>query len=148
MVRVEFLGISLTAKGAHESPQQNVSCAISELSTLSAGKLFVAMRTLEAGPLTLRLEVDGELVEIYDNEKTLQNLTRIRPEHQTGIIPIELPMRIIGKEDQQFPAEHSIRILWADPAHLVHGWDGAHTFMLTITGTQPVVKYNPKTDGD
>jgi hypothetical protein len=142
-----IIGIGLSEEDAAVRPSARVETSITEISAKTAGKIFVGIEVTAPGPVTFGMEVDGQTVPIVDNEKR----------GQTDLVPtpgrfesyaFDLPMRIIGDENQNFPATHKVRILWGHMGIMGPEWVDAAEFDLVITGTGPVVGYDPVKDGD
>lgn len=148
MVKVEFAGIALSAGEATLRPLPVLECSVSEISTQTAGKIFVGIKGLEAGEIVLGLSVDGHPVEIFQNEKQGGTYVAVTPPGRYEPYAIDLPMRIVGDEQQLFPCEHRIAVFWTTLEKQSQGWQGYAEYVLRLTGLSPKVKYNPKTDGD
>jgi hypothetical protein len=149
MVKVELAGIALSSGEATLRPLPVLETTISEITTQTAGKLFVGIKGIEAGEIVLGLSVNGQPLEIFQNEKQGGTMITVSPPGKYEPYAIDLPMRIIGPETQQFPAEHLIEVFWGVLDEIRHGWKGSAKFVLRLTGISPVPKkYNPKTDSD
>jgi hypothetical protein len=137
----------MTEEGAALRPQAIVETSIQEISATTAGKIFVAVSVETPGEVRFGMAVDGIEVAPFDNKK--EGATYLNPSiGRYESYAFDLPMRIIGQENQKFPADHSIVLFWGKPDLKHVGWQGKSEFTLRLTGKSPVVKYNPKTDSD
>lgn len=142
-----IVGISMSEEGARLRPEQIVSTSISEISTQTAGKIFVGLGIKIPGEVRLALDIDGVRVPAFQNE--MEGVTNlVGAPGQIKSYAFDLPMRIVGNESVQFPKEYSLSVWWGKPTLRNVGFQGKQTFVLRITGKGPVVKYNPKTDSD
>ena len=146
--KVEVVGIALSAGEAALRPLQRLETDIQSLSSKTAGKIFVGIQGLVAGEIVLGLSVDGERVEVESHEKEGGTHVEVSPPGKFEPYEMALPMRIIGPENQVFPATHKITVLWGNNETMDIGWQGAGEFELVITGTAPKVKYDPVKDSD
>lgn len=145
---IEIKGIGLSQERAQTKPTNKVETTVSEISGNTAGKFFVGVDIIEEGDIVFGLIVDGSQVEVVDNEKRANTSVRKNDGVSYAAYALDLPMRIIGKEDQQFPCDHNIVVLWATPTTLSQGWQGSFSATITLTGASPKVKYDPVKDSD
>ena len=137
MGEIEILGISMTDEGAKYRPSSEIEISILELTAKTKGKIFVGVRAIATGSFTLGIEVDGESVPFAGKEKLAQAM--IKSGDKVKVYPVELPMRIFGKEDQVFPADHNVKILWGHTTDEQVQWVSDKTFTVRITGVSPKV---------
>lgn len=137
MGEIEIIGISLTDEGAKYKPASEIETSILELTAKTKGKIFVGVRAVETGSFTLGIEVNGESVPFAGKEKLAQ--ASIKSSDKVKVYPCQLPMRIFGKEDQNFPVEHAVKILWGHTVDEKAQWVADKTFTVRITGPSPVV---------
>ena len=137
MGEIEILGISMSDEGAKYKPSSQIETSILELTAKTRGKIFVGVRAVATGSFTFGLEVDGETVPFAGKEKLAQ--AEIKSGDTTKVYPVELPMRIFGREDQSFPADHAVKILWGHTVDEKAEWVSDKTFSVRITGISPKI---------
>lgn len=143
----KFVGISMSEEGARLRPEQVVSTSISEISTQTAGKIFVGIEIDAPGEVRMAMDVNGQRVAAFNNEMEGATYLNGNPGEIKGYA-FDLPMRIIGNEQAQFPVEYKVTLWWGKPILKAHGFQGRGDYVIRITGKGPVVKYNPKLDSD
>jgi len=137
MGEIEIIGISLTDEGAKYRPSSEIETSILELTAKTKGKIFVGVRAVETGSFTLGIEVNEESVPFAGKEKLAQAM--IKSGDTVKVYPCELPMRIFGKEDLEFPVDHAVKILWGHTVDEQVQWVSDKTFTVRITGPSPQV---------
>jgi hypothetical protein len=131
MGEIEIIGISMTDEGAKYRPSSLIETSILEMTARTKGKIFVGVRAVATGSFTLGVEVDGESVPFAGKEKLAQAM--IKSGDTVKVYPCDLPMRIFGKEDQEFPVDHAVKILWGHTVNEQVQWVSDKTFTVRIT---------------
>jgi len=134
---IEIVGIALDDEGAKYRPSSQIETSILDLTAKTKGKIFVGISAVAPGSFTFGLEVNGESVPFAGKEKLAQ--ASIRSGDKMKVYPVELPMRIFGREDQTFPADHAVKILWGHTTDEKVEWVSDKTFTVRITGISPKV---------
>lgn len=145
--KCDIVGIGRSEEAAALRPSAGIEASISEISTETAGKIFVALDVKTPGSIVLGMDVNGEPVEVCSNEKTAHT-DLVPTDGRFESYALDLPMRVIGNEKQKFPAVHTLTIRWGNMQGESPVWNGAETFTITVTGTGPKVKYDPYKDSD
>jgi hypothetical protein len=142
-----IVGIALSEQDGALRPAAKVETTVSEISTTTAGKIFVGIEVVTPGDITLGMDLNGQAVAVADNEKLAQTTLNPSPGRFESYA-LDLPMRIIGAEKQKFPVTHDITVRWGSMTGEEPVWKGASSFQLVINGKEPVVKYDPVKDSD
>jgi hypothetical protein len=137
MGEIEIIGISMSDEGAKYRPSSQIETSILDLTAKTKGKIFLGVRAVETGSFTLGIEVNGESVPFAGKEKLAQ--ANIKSRDKVKVYPVELPMRIFGREEQKFPADHVVKILWGHTVDEKVQWVSDKTFTVRITGISPQV---------
>lgn len=143
----KFVGISMSEEGAKLRPEQMVTTSVSEISTQTAGKIFVGIEIVTPGEVRLGLDINGVRVPAFQNE--LEGATYLNGNAgEIKSYAFDLPMRFIGDDTLHYPVDFKLGLWWGKPDLREIGFQGRAEYMLRITGKGPVVKYNPKQDSD
>jgi len=137
MGEIEIVGISLSDEGAKHRSSSQIETSILDLTAKTKGKIFLGIHAVAPGSFTLGIEVDGESVPFAGKEKLAQ--ATIKSGDKMKVYPVELPMRIFGREDQTFPADHVVKILWGHTVDEKVQWISDKTFIVRITGISPQI---------
>jgi hypothetical protein len=145
------IGIGRDVSEARITPKRKLEITTHELSSLTNGKLFVAIKDDDPNvPNALALRVSGMGVNIRNHEKWVQTNSAQPPEYEDefAVIPFDFPMRFV--DGVQKPQTYSIVFEAGiiEKEKFIKYGESVEMFLVITSDDLPDTVYDQQIDGD
>ena len=101
-------GIGLSEEDAELRPESSITISKQTLSSLTTGRFYLAVQTIDPGDVAFGLVVDNVRVKILNNESVIGNKLTENTKAYKALV-VDFPMRFT--EDKPYPQTHTIVVL-------------------------------------